>query len=99
MEELLKSSYPIFLQWQGCEYGIDQFFQADAEQNRNLAEWIRVPRSSFVFATDAFDNYYFVKANDNAIYFWDHNGGDVTIAFESADDFWKVLQTPILKSV
>ena len=36
--KIVQVNLPVFLQWQGCEYGIDQFFQADPQQNRKLAE-------------------------------------------------------------
>ena len=84
---------PKIFQWRGSEYCVNQLIQADAQANRQLVRWHQISQTAFIFAMDDFGNYYFVKANDNAIYFWDYDlCGDTTKIFESADDFWKQLQ-------
>ncbi len=84
---------PKVFKWDDSEYSVDQFFQADARANRKRTEWGQIPAEAFIFAEDDFGNEYFVKANDNAVYFWAHDlDGDVAKIFDSADDFWKLLQ-------
>jgi len=103
LPSILKSAYldgsvtrlalPTVFQWRDSEYCINQLIRADAQANRQLTKFHLIPQTAFIFAADDFGNYYFVKANDNAVYFWDHDlGGEVTEIFESAEDFWKFLQ-------
>jgi hypothetical protein len=85
---------PITFQWESTEYAIVGFILADARANERLATSTRITGGAFVFAEDDFGNYYFVKGNDNAVYFWDHElGGDITKILGSIEDLWKVLYT------
>jgi hypothetical protein len=83
---------PTKFERQGHEHVVDRFFRLDAQAKDRLVEWDEIPEAAFIFAEDDFGNYYFVKANDNAIYYWDHDGGDITKVFEAAEEFWNLVQ-------
>jgi hypothetical protein len=84
---------PMTVQCRGMECAITGFIAAGAESNERLVESCGISKAAFIFATDHFGNYYFVKPTNNAIYYWDHDGGDISQVVESADEFWKALRT------
>lgn len=83
---------PITFQCHGMEFVVVGFISASAQSNKRLVRSIGFREGIFIFASDDFGNYYFLKASEDAIYFWDHDGDDITKLFESTEDFWKALQ-------
>jgi len=91
--EILRFDLPIVFRRQGLEYAVAEFFRADAAVNKRVVEWSRMPQDAFVFAGDDFGNYYFVRANDDAVYFCEHEGGECTKDFDSFEQLWNALQS------
>lgn len=82
---------PITFQWGSTEYVIVRFILADAASNERLVASAGIAGGAFVFAEDDFGNYYFVKPGDDAVYFWDHDLGEIERLTGSIDDLWKIL--------
>ncbi len=72
------------------EFAIAEFMAADRESNQKRIYETQTGADAFIFASDDFGNYYFVRANEPTLYFWDHELG-TEIVFESIENLWSLL--------
>ena len=87
---LMSISLPAIFKVDKAEFAIVQFMQVDRDLNKVLTDLTQTGENAFVFAADDFGNYYFVRANDESLYFWDHELG-IELIFESVANLWRLL--------
>ena len=92
---LMSVSLPAIFKVDKAEFAIVQFMQIDRELNKMLTDLTQAGANAFVFAADDFGNYYFVRANDEGLYFLDHELG-IQLIFESVTNLWRLLKFQLL---
>ena len=88
---LMSIALPAIFKVDEAEFAIVQFMQIDRGLNKILTDLTQAGANAFVFAADDFGNYYFVRANDEGLYFWDHELG-IQLIFESVTNLWRLLK-------
>lgn len=73
------------------EERIASFTAASAAANETLRRNLGLSEDAFVFASNDFGNFYFVRGGDSAVYFWDHETGNCVKCCEAFDDLWTQL--------
>ena len=89
---LLNITLPAVFSVKASEFTIAKFAAPYPESNKAILTTTQIDEDAFVFAIDDFGNYYFLRANDHSLYFWDHELG-IDLILESVEMLWSLLGT------
>jgi len=89
---LQRLNLPITFKLDAVKYIVAEFHDPlEILANDKRVAAARLPDKAFVFASDDFGNDYFIKADGNGVYFWEHDGDGAPYPICAFNEFWKKI--------